>query len=291
MKIQFVIINMASAINWLGMANIDRADICSSSLLSAAQKRLCSRAGVNPMALPTAARATIDTCIESMKNARWGCQMSRHNTQSREHAYINALSTAQLILSTEYTCKTGEQCRPAIGYARQMIGLEKAHSKLDQVIRQHNIVVGIEKLKQSTSQKCRCHGQSGACTQKTCWTESPRPDAIAHQLKAEYDQAVQVSNKNEADKVPLELALLTPFFADRLLFTRDSADFCSTTKGRTCQLDDITKESHCQNLCCRRGHLTKHYRVQKPGKCSFEWPDKINCESSTTHHKVKNICL
>ena len=291
MKLQLLFVNFASAINWLGMANVDRHDVCTSSLLSPGQKRLCVRGGVEPFALSYAARVTIDTCKESMKQSRWGCRVSRHNTHSREHAYIHALATAQLVVSTERACQQGNGCQPPVAYARQMISLEKTQSKLERTIRRHNVAVGIEKLRKQTHQKCRCHGQSGACTTKTCWTESPQPEEIANELKAEYEQAVQVTDQNEPNMIPLELALLTPFFTERLLFTRTKADFCPTTKGRSCQIDDITRESHCQNFCCGRGHLTKSYRMVKGGKCTFEWPDKINCDPETTVHKQKYICL
>ena len=296
MKIYFYIINIVTAINWLGIVNED--EICWSSLLSPPQKRLCARGGVDPVALAHAARVTIDSCQDAMKENKWGCHISRHNTHSKEHAFIQALATAHLIVSVERVCQTGEErChKPAGSYARQMIGLEKIESKVEQSIKRHNIQVGIEKLRQATQQKCRCHGQSGACSLKTCWSESPQPEVIAQELKKEYEQAVQVAtDQNEATpmkKIPLELALLTPFFTERLLFTRTQRDFCSTTKGRSCQLNgDLTSESHCRNMCCGRGHLSKSFDTVEPGKCSFEWPSTIKCEQSRTVRRHINLCL
>lgn len=292
MKIFYALLEITTAINWLGLAHFN-GEICSSSLLSAGQKRLCERHQIDPIVIPTAAKQTISSCKQSMKNSKWGCRMSRKNTDSREHAYINALSTAQLAISTERMCLTGhvKNCKPTI-YAQQMISLEKAKSTLEHKIRRHNVAVGIKKLRMKTEQKCRCHGQSGACTTKTCWRESPSPLAIANELKAEYDQAVQVkSNENEENLIPVELALLTPFFEDRLLFVRSTTDFCPTTKGRTCQIHDPTKESHCQKLCCDRGHIVKKYTFEKQGSCAFQWPDKITCGKSTLQTKTKFICM
>ena len=292
MKNFYTLIELTAAINWLGLAHTD-GEICSSSLLSAGQKRLCDRHQINPIVIPTAAKQTIAACKQSMKSSKWGCRISRKNTESKEHAYINALSTAQLVISTERICQMGQvkNCNPKV-YAQQMISLEKTKSTLEQKIRRHNVAVGIKKLRQKTEQKCRCHGQSGACTTKTCWMESPSPLAIADELKAEYDQAVQVkSDKNEENLIPIELALLTPFFGERLLFTREEADYCPTTKGRACQINDPTKESHCQNLCCGRGYITKKFKVEKQGKCAFQWPDKITCAEPTVERRTKFICL
>ena len=302
MKIYFYIITVVTAINWLGLSNINQeTDICSSSLLTPPQKRLCSRGGVAPVALTHAAHTTISTRQGAMKSNKWGCHTSRHNTHSKEHAYLQALATAHLIVSVERVCLSSGQknCQPATLYARQMVGLEKMESKLEKSIRDHNIQVGIEKLRQQTRQKCRCHGQSGSCSTKTCWTESPRPETVAMELKKEYEQAVQVatsdSDQNEATKmikkIPLELALLTPFFSQRLLFTRQQRDFCSITKGRSCQMGDLTSESHCRIMCCGRGHLTKSVKTLEPGKCAFEWPRTVKCEPATTVHRNVHVCL
>ena len=284
MKLQVITINLVSAINWLGLANIDQ-DICSSSFLSSAQKRLCNRGKFESSLLSKAAQTTIETCQSAMKENRWGCQIKRNHRRSREHAFINALSAAQIVLSSQ------DQRKETVQYAQQMISLEKSHSQLEQRIKQHNIQVGIKMVKQFTLQKCRCHGQSGACTTKTCWNQRPQSNEIANALKTEYDQAVQVTDNNDVKLIPIELALLTPFFSKRLLFSRDDHDFCPTTKGRICQIDDKTKESHCDKMCCGRGHLTRQYRVYKPAKCSFEWPDKINCEERISEIKTKYICL
>ena len=285
MKLQTLIVNIVSAINWLGLAKIEQ-DVCSSSILSSPQKRLCNRGQLEPSLLSKAAQKTIESCQTVMRENKWGCKIKRNQRKSREHAFINALSAAQIVLSS-----SKEQRKETIQYAQQMISLDKSNSQLEQRIKQHNVQVGIKIIKQFTYKKCRCHGQSGACTAKTCWNQKPHSDEIANALKIEYDQAVQVTDNNDVKLVPLELALLTPFFSKRLLFSLDEYDFCPTTKGRSCQIDDQTKESHCGKMCCGRGHLIKKYRVYKPAKCSFEWPDKINCEERISQMKTKFICL
>ena len=136
MKLQVLTINLVTAINWLGLARIDQ-DICSSSFLSSAQKRLCDRGQLEPSFLPKAAQATIETCQLAMKESKWGCRIKRNHRRSREHAFINALSAAQIVLSSQ------EERKETIQYAQQMIRLEKSHSQLEQRIKQHNVQVGI----------------------------------------------------------------------------------------------------------------------------------------------------
>ena len=40
--------------------------------------------------------------------------------------------------------------------------------------------------------KCKCHGPSGSCSQKTCWYEMPEMDQVSEKLKNLYENAHQM---------------------------------------------------------------------------------------------------
>ena len=131
MKLHILIINIVSAINWLGLAKIEQ-DVCSGSILSSPQKRLCNRGQIDPSLLTKAAQTTIESCQTVMRENKWGCKIKRNQRKSREHAFINALSAAQIVLSSGK-----ERRKETIQYAQQMISLDKSNSQLEQRIKQH----------------------------------------------------------------------------------------------------------------------------------------------------------
>nr|XP_045376485.1 protein Wnt-7b [Camelus bactrianus] len=47
-------------------------------------------------------------------------------------------------------------------------------------------------LEERMKLECKCHGVSGSCTTKTCWTTLPKFREVGHLLKEKYNVAVQV---------------------------------------------------------------------------------------------------
>ena len=275
----FLLFTITQAFNWINLANEKPETICQSETLSPGQQRLCSRTKIGEI-LPEAIKRTISSCKETMTDKRWNCNHLRRS--SRESAYLEALSTAQLIRTAEHKCLEGN-CG-AFTHVRELIELEPM-SKLKRAIRKHNIQVGIGSIKRNT--KCRCHGQSGACTAQTCWDQS---EDVAVTLKKKYESAVQIEKKDDPIQIPAELALLTPHFKNRLLYSRNDDDFCRLTRGRKCQLEKMNG-SHCSKMCCGRGFVTKETKTKRPDQCTFQWPNRIDCETSKTVTVINHVCI
>ena len=133
MKLLINLVNLAAAINWLGVAHVD--DACSSTLLSQGQRRVCNHGFFGQQVLKIAAKHTLRSCRQQMSDQRWGCHLSRQNVLSREHAFTHALAAAQLLIATTRNCEKGDlsNCRPR-EYTKQIVGLATTRSKLEKDI-------------------------------------------------------------------------------------------------------------------------------------------------------------
>ena len=115
---------LIQSVNWINNA----AD------LNPAQKRLTEHLG-NDLIF-NAAQRTLSSCQTSMSETRWNCQMTKLSPLSRESAFVEALSTVELVNVVRENCNRGFGCL-AQNLARQMALLDSRRSRLGMDMQKH----------------------------------------------------------------------------------------------------------------------------------------------------------
>ena len=298
MKTLLTMITVCSSFDWLALSK--DASPCHSSALSSSQRRLCAHKNARfATALQRAATLTIASCTEDMGGERWGCRgieqlPVRSGTlakSTQEAAYLDQLSSAHLIASVYHLCQSGTVGSCAtddiMAFVNQFTGVGIRHHKTKRIVKEvavHNAKQGRKLAWDERRQLCRCHGTSGSCTKKTCWTTAPDARQLGQAAAAKYHAALRLDLT--AEQLPREIVNLVA--SDRLIYLTESGDFCQSTKGRTCQIGDFTKNSHCSKLCCGRG-ATRRDEMKVEQECAFIWPDSIKC-MPVAQRTVRYVC-
>ena len=283
MKLQFLLVSKIFAIRWLGVTKSESDVFCLSDSLDHIQRRLCQRHTRFIPAIRHAAETTVQECKTGMGLRRWGCSSLQAlpdikpemRAATAESAFVHALSTAQLTSSMYRLCESGTIGTCKKHHINQFVGeftdaVSIRHkSRAGAQIDIHNAKVGREIAWGSKGTICKCHGQSGSCTQKTCWRTAPDDRKVRHKLTKKYDSAAKIMRA-----VPAELRELVS--RNRLLYTEPKRTYCATTAGREC-LPDSNETNGCKQMCCNRGYLHKQTTVIDE-YCRFIWPSSVKCE-------------
>ncbi|KAI6077365.1 Protein Wnt [Aix galericulata] len=134
-------------------------------------------------------------------------------------------------------------------------------------------------LEENMKLECKCHGVSGSCTTKTCWTTLPKFRELGYILKDKYNEAVQVepvrASRNKRPtflKIKKPLSYRKPMDTD-LVYIEKSPNYCEEdpvtgsvgTQGRMCN-KTAQQSNGCDLMCCGRGYNTHQYS-RKPFYC------------------------
>jgi wingless-type MMTV integration site family protein 7 len=138
---------------------------------------------------------------------------------------------------------------------------------------------------------CKCHGVSGSCTTKTCWTTLPPFRKIGNYVMKKYQKTKLVTAlKAKRNKVPSFLIIkrsknkhTKPRRSD-LVYLDRSPNYCDHdplrgslgTVGRTCNRTS-TGTDGCDLMCCGRGYNTHQYTKTWTCHCKFHWCCYVNC--------------
>ena len=151
---------------------------------------------------------------------------------------------------------------------------------------QNSSLILFQAVQDNMVKKCKCHGISGQCSQKTCWQQLPTFRKVSDTLKSKFDGASKVIIGNKGDKILTEGDTIKPHTNFDLVYTTDSPDFCAKdpktgslgTQGRVCNASSKAIDG-CDLLCCYRGF--KSYRIIKVDscKCRFHWCCVVKCET------------
>lgn len=163
--------------------------------------------------------------------------------------------------------------------------------------------------------RCKCHGLSGSCQLKTCWTSSPDFRVVGKVLKQQFRRAVLVDQANfgsgmivyknggrsrksksvnrrrpsldrdnndsrwkkKANKGRMESSLF--YFQKSPNFCeKDALSDIEGTHGRRCNRTSTGSDS-CSSLCCGRGYnLIKEVTNQRCN-CRFHWCCHVECQT------------
>ena len=151
--------------------------------------------------------------------------------------------------------------------------------------------------------KCRCHGPSGSCTTRTCYSQLPSVRDISTDMKIKYNHSVKVSaHVNRGTTVLRSTSssntdVVSPPL-DSLVHVKNSVKYCIKQNGytanRSCIPQSIltqieNKEVNpaqytgyplpaCESLCCSGEYEIEESIVSSTCHCHFVWCCKISCE-------------
>ncbi|CDS40455.1 wingless type MMTV integration site family [Echinococcus multilocularis] len=173
--------------------------------------------------------------------------------------------------------------RNSLGLARKLMNL-------------HNNRVGRLAVYKLATVACKCHGMSGSCSLRTCWTQlSPFP-RVGQRLQERYESAIKVKFNRRGTQLRRANRHLRQITSDHLIYLEESPNFCAVnpltgrtlTSGRECRLQGHANE-RCTVLCCGRGHRTYTREVRERCYCQFHWCCSVECQTCSRREEV-HIC-
>ncbi|OXB65342.1 hypothetical protein ASZ78_016986 [Callipepla squamata] len=154
-------------------------------------------------------------------------------------------------------------------------------------------------LEENMKLECKCHGVSGSCTTKTCWTTLPKFRELGYILKDKYNEAVQVepvrASRNKRPtflKIKKPLSYRKPMDTD-LVYIEKSPNYCEEdpvtgsvgTQGRMCN-KTAQQSNGCDLMCCGRGYNTHQYSRVWQCNCKFHWCCYVKCNTCSERTEV-----
>ena len=144
---------------------------------------------------------------------------------------------------------------------------------------------------------CKCHGVSGSCTDRTCWSEISDFHTIGTDLKKRHRRAVKTQYIKRRHVLMVKNQRQSKIRNSDLVYTHPSPQFCKrskifgvrSTRGRECSRDHSSPGS-CKRLCCGRGHTTTKQTIVEQCDCTFQWCCSVKCRTCKRVVK-KHFCL
>ncbi|KAF7711269.1 hypothetical protein HF521_000280 [Silurus meridionalis] len=173
----------------------------------------------------------------------------------------------------------------------------KAKSDIRSLIDLHNNEAGRLAVKTNMRTECKCHGLSGSCTLRSCWSKLPLFRQVGNHLMQSFQTAVRVMGGNDGKSlVPLDREL-APLGSHSLIYSDETPDFCVAnrrtgsegTRDRVCNGTE-TGPGACDWLCCNKGHTEHTLEYEENCQCHFQWCCEVQCERCAVR-KVVNVCL
>ena len=143
------------------------------------------------------------------------------------------------------------------------------------------------------SQDCKCHGVSGSCAVKTCWTTLPPFRKIGEALRKRYRRSKFVIPYVDKGRYWRPVALVLKKSKQRhrkprrshLIYVEKSPNYCDYdvttgslgTVGRYCNRTSNGPDG-CDLMCCGRGYNTHQYTKVWQCKCKFHWCCYVECQ-------------
>lgn len=157
----------------------------------------------------------------------------------------------------------------------------------------------LQVLEERMKLECKCHGVSGSCTTKTCWTTLPKFREIGYVLKDKYNEAVHVEVVRASRlrqpthlKVKQTQGYRKPMETD-LVYIERSPNYCEEdaatgsvgTQGRLCNRTSPHTDG-CDLMCCGRGYNTHQYTKVWQCNCKFQWCCFVKCNTCSERTEV-----
>ncbi|KAM9816274.1 protein Wnt-7b isoform X2 [Syngnathus acus] len=302
--------------------------------LAPRQRAICQSRPDAIIVVGEGAQMGINECQYQFRYGRWNCSALGERTVfgqelrvgSREAAFTYAITAAGVAHAITAACSQGNlsQCgcdREKQGYYNQeegwkwggcsadiKYGIEFSRRFVDareikktprRLMNLHNNEAGRKVLEERMKLECKCHGVSGSCTTKTCWTTLPKFREIGYVLKDKYNEAVHVevmrANRLRQPshlKVKQTQGYRKPMDTD-LVYIERSPNYCEEdaatgsvgTQGRLCNRTSPHTDG-CDLMCCGRGYNTHQYTKVWQCNCKFQWCCFVKCNTCSERTEV-----
>ncbi|XP_041348365.1 protein Wnt-7b-like [Gigantopelta aegis] len=295
--------------------------------LAPKQRAICRGRPDAIVAIGEGAKLGHTECQFQFRNLRWNCTNVGYGgsmfgyeqlTGSREAAFMYAISSAGVTYAITQSCSLGNLtncscdkdkmdgklapegwkwggCSADIKYglklARKFMDAREIAENARSLMNLHNNRAGRKAVKDNMGTDCKCHGVSGSCTTKTCWTTLPPFRKIGDALKRRYRKSkLVVPYLGRRARTPISLILKRSKRPHRkprrshLVFLEKSPNYCDYdqktgsmgTAGRSCNRTSLAPDG-CDLMCCGRGYNTHQYTKTWQCNCKFHWCCYVNC--------------
>ncbi|XP_061407967.1 protein Wnt-7b-like isoform X1 [Lethenteron reissneri] len=296
--------------------------------LAPRQRALCQSRPDAIIVIGEGAQLGISECQHQFRFGRWNCSALGEKTVfgqelkvagSREAAFTHAVLSAGVAYAITAACSQGNlsECgcdrakqgfytaqegwrwggcsadlRYGLEFSRLFVDAREVKQNARTLMNLHNNAAGRKVLEEKMKLECKCHGVSGSCTTKTCWTTLPKFREVGYALKDKYDEAVHVEPVRASRyrypvflKVKRSRAYRKPLDTE-LVFTERSPNYCEEdqltgsvgTRGRLCNRTSPHADG-CDLLCCGRGYNTHQYTRAWQCNCKFHWCCYVRCST------------
>ncbi|XP_039242522.1 protein Wnt-7b [Pipra filicauda] len=189
--------------------------------------------------------------------------------------------------------------RYGIEFSRRFVDAREIKKNARRLMNLHNNEAGRKVLEERMKLECKCHGVSGSCTTKTCWTTLPKFREIGYILKEKYNAAVQVEVVRASRlrqptflKIKQIKSYQKPMETD-LVYIEKSPNYCEEdastgsvgTQGRLCNRTSPNADG-CDMMCCGRGYNTHQYTKVWQCNCKFHWCCFVKCNTCSERTEV-----
>ncbi|TNN43890.1 Protein Wnt-7b [Liparis tanakae] len=186
-----------------------------------------------------------------------------------------------------------------IEFSRRFVDAREIKKTPRRLMNLHNNEAGRKVLEERMKLECKCHGVSGSCTTKTCWTTLPKFREIGYVLKDKYNEAVHVEVVRASRlrqpthlKVKQTQGYRKPMETD-LVYIERSPNYCEEdaatgsvgTQGRLCNRTSPHTDG-CDLMCCGRGYNTHQYTKVWQCNCKFQWCCFVKCNTCSERTEV-----
>ncbi|KAJ7412330.1 hypothetical protein WISP_97198 [Willisornis vidua] len=302
--------------------------------LAPRQRAICQSRPDAIIVIGEGSQMGINECQFQFRNGRWNCSALGERTVfgkelkvgSREAAFTYAIIAAGVAHAITAACTQGNlsdcgcdkekqgqyhkeegwkwggcsaDIRYGIGFAKVFVDAREIKQNARTLMNLHNNEAGRKILEENMKLECKCHGVSGSCTTKTCWTTLPKFRELGYILKDKYNEAVQVepvrASRNKRPtflKIKKPLSYRKPMDTD-LVYIEKSPNYCEEdpvtgsvgTQGRMCN-KTAQQSNGCDLMCCGRGYNTHQYSRVWQCNCKFHWCCYVKCNTCSERTEV-----
>ncbi|XDV51542.1 hypothetical protein PO909_020403, partial [Leuciscus waleckii] len=189
--------------------------------------------------------------------------------------------------------------RYGLSFSKVFVDAREIKQNARTLMNLHNNEVGRKILEKNMRLECKCHGVSGSCTTKTCWTTLPKFRQLGYILKEKYNHAVHVEPvRASRNKRPTFLKVKKPYSYRKpmdtdLVYIEKSPNYCEAdpvtgsmgTQGRICN-KTAQQTNGCDLMCCGRGYNTHQYSRVWQCNCKFLWCCYVKCNTCSERTEV-----
>ncbi|WAQ98818.1 WNT4-like protein [Mya arenaria] len=301
-----------------------------SPYLEPRQRALCQKETRLINVVGAGASMGIEECKHQFQGRRWNCTTFNNtdvfgnviNIQSRETAYIYAISSAGVMYSVTRACAQGSLegcgcddsvrsestegqfewggCSENLKYGSKFASdfVDNKDKEMDSfaLMNLWNNKAGRLVTRKEVDLVCKCHGVSGSCSVKICWRKMRPFRSVGSVLKEKFDGASLMKVHRRKNKLrPVSKNMKRPSKQD-LVYLENSPDFCEPnpkkgslgTRGRQCDKDSYGLDG-CNLMCCGRGYYTVVKEFTEDCDCKFFWCCRVVC-NKCTFTKELNYC-